>query len=60
MKQLVAAQVLATKMRGRAEEGQGMVEYAVILAFVSILVLVALRYLEPQISVTLNTVSNSL
>src|SRR5690348_3775291 len=32
-KQIVAAQALVAKLRERAEEGQGMVEYALILAF---------------------------
>jgi pilus assembly protein Flp/PilA len=42
------------------EEGQGLVEYALILAMVSILVVVALRYLQPNISNTLNLVSNAI
>ena len=41
-KQIVAAQTLVAKLRERAEEGQGMVEYALILAFIAILVIVAL------------------
>ena len=42
------------------EEGQGLVEYALILAFVVIVVYFALRLLQPQISSTLNGVSNAL
>ena len=42
------------------EDGQGLVEYALILAFVVIVVYFALRFLQPQISRTLNTVSNGL
>ena len=44
----------------RREEGQGLVEYALILALIAILVIVALQFLQPQISSTLNNVSNSL
>ena len=59
-KQIVAAQTLVARLRERAEEGQGMVEYALILAFIAILVIVALKFLQPSISNTLNNVSNSL
>jgi Flp pilus assembly pilin Flp len=59
-KQIVAAQVLVAKLRERAEEGQGMVEYGPVLAFSSIPVMVALKYLLPTISSTLNNVTNSL
>jgi pilus assembly protein Flp/PilA len=59
-KQIVTAQTLVAKLRERAEEGQGMVEYALILAFIAILVIVALKFLQPAISNTLNNVSNSL
>ena len=63
-KQIVAAQVLAqdlvTKLRERAEEGQSMVEYALLLAFISMVVIVALKYLQPAISKTLNNVARSL
>lgn len=58
--QLVALSMLVNKLRARSEEGQGMVEYALILAFVAILVIVALKFLQPAISNTLNTVSTSL
>ena len=59
-KQIVAAQTLVARLRERAEEGQGMVEYALILAFIAILVIVALKFLQPAISQTLNYVANSL
>ena len=59
-KQIVTAQALVAKLRERAEEGQGMVEYALILAFIGILVIVALKFLQPAISNTLNNVTNSL
>lgn len=42
------------------EVGQGLVEYSLILALIAILVIVALKFLQPQISNTLNKVSNSL
>ncbi len=60
LKQFVAAQALVARLKSRAEEGQGMVEYALILAFIAILVIVALKFLQPAISNTLNNVTNSL
>jgi Flp pilus assembly pilin Flp len=39
--------------------GQGLVEYALILGFVTVLVLVALRFLQPAIATSLNNVANS-
>lgn len=36
------------------------VEYALILALIAILVIVVLKFLQPQISNTLNKISNSL
>ena len=59
-KQIIAAQALVAKLRERTEEGQGMVEYALILAFIAILVIVALKFLQPSISNTLNNVTTSL
>jgi pilus assembly protein Flp/PilA len=59
-KQIVAAQTLVARLRERAEEGQGMVEYALILAFIAILVIVALKFLQHDISKTLDHVANSL
>jgi Flp pilus assembly pilin Flp len=59
-KQIVAAQVLVAKLRERADEGQGMVEYALIMAFIALMCIVALKYLQPAISDTLNNVANSL
>jgi pilus assembly protein Flp/PilA len=44
----------------RREEGQGLVEYALILALIAVLVIVALKFLQPTISNTLNNVSNTL
>ncbi len=59
-KQIVAVQLLVARLKERSEEGQGMVEYALILAFIAILVIVALKFLQPAISNTLNNVGNSL
>jgi pilus assembly protein Flp/PilA len=44
----------------RREDGQGLVEYALILALIAVLVIVALRFLQPSISGTLNKVSTTL
>jgi pilus assembly protein Flp/PilA len=64
MNEMIVARVMAAqewiKRRLRREEGQGLVEYALILALIAILVIVALRFLQPQISNTLNSVSNAL
>ena len=46
--------------RRREAAGQGMVEYALILAFIAILVIVALKFLQPAVSGTLNTVAQNL
>ena len=59
-KQIVAVQMLVARLKERSEDGQGMVEYALILAFIAILVIVALKFLQPAISNTLNNVGNSL
>ncbi len=60
---LIRMQIYLQQMTGRflaGARGQGMVEYALILAFVAILVIVALKLLQPRVSQTLNTVANSL
>jgi pilus assembly protein Flp/PilA len=61
---MIVARMLAMqawlKRRLRREEGQGLVEYALILALIAILVIVALKFLQPQISNTLNNISNAL
>jgi pilus assembly protein Flp/PilA len=44
----------------RDEEGQGLAEYALILALIAILAIVALLFLGGQISKTLSTVGNSM
>ncbi len=64
LNELIIAHGLAVhirlKKRFKREEGQGLVEYALILALISILVIVALKFLQPQISTTLDTVANNL
>ncbi len=42
------------------QEGQGLVEYALIIAFIAILVIVALIFLRGQISTLFSRVGNSL
>lgn len=42
------------------EEGQALPEYALIIAFVSVIVIAVLVLLGPQMSSFFNTVSNSL
>jgi pilus assembly protein Flp/PilA len=54
---IVAAQWIRRLRRG---EGQGLVEYALILGLIAILVIVALKFLQPQISNSLNSIANGL
>ena len=42
------------------QEGQGLVEYALIIAFIAILVIVALIFLRQQITTLFSKVGNSL
>jgi pilus assembly protein Flp/PilA len=42
------------------EKGQGLVEYAIILALVAIVVIAIMRLLGPQIGNTFSTISSSL
>ena len=59
VRQMIVVREAIQRLRNR-EDGQGMVEYALILAFIAILVIVALKFLQPAISNTLNNVTNSL
>jgi pilus assembly protein Flp/PilA len=43
----------------RDEDGQGLAEYALILALIAIIAIIALIFLGGQISKTLSTVGNS-
>src|SRR4029078_6123394 len=45
--------------RGRDEEGQGLAEYALILALIAIVAIVALIFLGNQVSTILSTVGSS-
>jgi pilus assembly protein Flp/PilA len=64
MNEQIVARMLALqawmKRHLRREEGQGLVEYALILSLIAVLVIVALKFLQPTISNTLNNVSNTL
>ena len=42
------------------EKGQGMVEYAIILAFVAIVVIAVMRMLGPKVGNTFSSISNSI
>jgi len=42
------------------EEGQGLVEYALILALVALLVIVALRFLGGTVANTYNNIGNAM
>ena len=44
----------------RTEEGQGLAEYALILALIAIVAIVALIFLGNQVSTILSTVGNSI
>ncbi len=44
----------------RDEEGQGLAEYALILALIAIVAIVALIFLGGQVSTILSTVGNSI
>ena len=57
---ITEALTLIARLRERRLKGQGMVEYSLILFFISILVIVAMQFLQPAISNTLNNVSNSM
>ena len=46
--------------RGRDEDGQGLAEYALILALIAIVAIVALIFLGTQISDIISTVGESL
>jgi pilus assembly protein Flp/PilA len=46
--------------RTRNEDGQGLAEYALILALIAIVAIVALLFLGEQVSSTLSTVGSSI
>jgi pilus assembly protein Flp/PilA len=51
---------LVSSLLARDEKGQGLAEYALILALIAILAIVALIFLGGQISTVLSTVGNSI
>ncbi len=51
---------LITSLFVRDEEGQGLAEYALILALIAILAIVALLFLGGKINTVLSTVGNSI
>jgi pilus assembly protein Flp/PilA len=65
---MISEFLLRTALRLRAllakraddHRGQGLVEYALILAFIAIFVVVALKFLQPTISTQLNNVANGI
>jgi Flp pilus assembly pilin Flp len=50
---------LARVMEGNAEDGQGLAEYALILALIAIISIVALLYLGQQISDKLSIIGSA-
>jgi pilus assembly protein Flp/PilA len=50
----------STMLFAPKEKGQGLVEYAIILALVAIVVIAVMRLLGPKIGNTFSTISNSL
>jgi Flp pilus assembly pilin Flp len=59
-KQIVTAQALVAKLRERAEEGQSMVEYSLVMAFIGIVAIAAMKHLGHDISKTFSHVADSL
>jgi pilus assembly protein Flp/PilA len=57
---LVLATVNSIVARTRGDRGQGLAEYALILALVAIVVIVALQFLGNQINTIMSTVGNSI
>ena len=56
---MALVQYLVTRFLDR-EEGQGLAEYALILALIAIIAIVALIFLGHQVSNILSTVANSI
>lgn len=51
-------QALVRAIGDGSAEGQGLVEYAAIIGFVAACMVVAILYLEPNIALSLNRVTN--
>ena len=52
--------VVARRFIGRGDDGQGLAEYALILALIALLAILALAFLGGQISDQMNTIGNTL
>lgn len=59
MDRMIAA-LLAWRLVGNDERGQGLAEYALILALIAIIAIVALIFLGGQISTILSDIGNSI
>jgi pilus assembly protein Flp/PilA len=57
---ILFAKGIATMLFAPKEKGQGLVEYAIILALVAIVVIAVMRLLGPKIGNTFSTINNSL
>jgi Flp pilus assembly pilin Flp len=53
-------QTSLVKLAGRAETGQGLAEYALILAFIAVLAIAAVGFLGGQINVMLSDIGNKI
>lgn len=51
---------ISTMLFAPKEKGQGLVEYAIILALVSIVVIAVMRLLGPKVGNTFSSINNSL
>jgi pilus assembly protein Flp/PilA len=51
--------LVLTELMSRTEDGQGLAEYALILALIAIVAIVALLFLGGQVSGVLSTVGDS-
>lgn len=59
----ILAQDILTRVRARAaqaEQGQSLVEYALILAFVAVAAILAFKFLQPAIVATFDRVTTAL
>ena len=51
---------LLSRIGSRQEEGQGLIEYALIILLIAIVVIAALTILGPQIATVYNSITNTL
>jgi pilus assembly protein Flp/PilA len=56
----IAAQSLVERAKGEGEEGQTLVEYALILVLIAIVVIVVLTLVGTRVNNIFNTVANTL